>query len=40
MVEVRGLSIVVRDIKDGGVRFVVPTLSTIKLWKGWGTQLC
>ncbi len=35
-----GLSIVVRDRKSGGSRFVVPTLSTIELWKGWGTQLC
>jgi hypothetical protein len=26
--------------KNRGVRFVVPTLSTMKQWKGWGTQLC
>jgi hypothetical protein len=25
--------------KDGGLRFVVPTHSTMKLWNGWGTQL-
>jgi hypothetical protein len=28
-----------RSEKDNGVRFVVPTLSTIELWKGWGTRL-
>lgn len=25
--------------KGGWLGFVIPTLSTIKLWKGWGTQL-
>jgi hypothetical protein len=25
--------------KNDRLRFVIPTLSTIKLWKGWGTQL-
>jgi hypothetical protein len=28
-----------RSEKNDRLRFVVPTLSTIKLWKGWGTQL-
>jgi hypothetical protein len=26
--------------KNCRLRFVVPTHSTIKLWNGWGTQLC
>jgi hypothetical protein len=34
MVKVRGLTTVVRDEKDGVMRFVVPILSTMKLWKG------
>jgi hypothetical protein len=26
--------------ENPGLRFVVPTLSMMRLWKGWGTQLC
>ena len=37
VVEVRGLKSEIG--KDSRLRFAVPTLSTIKLWKGWGTQL-
>jgi hypothetical protein len=36
--KVEGAGKAVFSLQFAGLRFVVPTLSTMKLWKGWGTQ--